>query len=112
MSSIPSEPPTTEISSPWKSAFKKLVNSHWTFIGFQALDLLTTMLAFRMGALEVNPLVAQLTVIFGRFRGVLISKLIAIAIAMGVRKLIWIINIFYALIIFWNSMNHLSAFVK
>src|SRR5438067_2010086 len=81
MSSIPSEPPTTEISSPWKSAFKKLVNSHWTFIGLQALDLLTTMLAFRMGALEVNPLVAQLTVIFGMVAGVARSFVTAVAAA-------------------------------
>jgi uncharacterized membrane protein len=65
-----------------------------------------------MGAYEVNPLVAHLTVTFGRFRGVLISKLIAIGIAMGVRKLLWTINIFYAVIIVWNSANLLSAFVK
>src|ERR1700757_4689546 len=107
MSSIPSEPPTAEIS-PWKSGFRKVLNSRWTFIGLQALDLITTMIAFRMGAFEVNPLVAHLTVTFGRFRGVLISKLIAIAIAMGVRKLIWIVNVFYAAIIVWNSINLLA----
>jgi hypothetical protein len=112
MCPIPSEPPTTQISSPGRSAFKKVVNSHWTFIGLQALDLLTTMVAFRMGAFEVNPLVAHLTVTFGRFRGVLISKLIAIVIAMGVRKLIWCVNIVYAVIILWNSINLLDAFVK
>jgi hypothetical protein len=60
----------------------------------------------------VNPLVAHLTVTFGRFRGVLISKLIAIVIAMGVRKLIWCVNIVYAVIILWNSINLLDAFVK
>jgi hypothetical protein len=65
-----------------------------------------------MGAFEVNPLVAHLTVTFGRFRGVLISKLIAIVIAMGVRKLIWCVNIVYAVIILWNSINLLDAFVK
>lgn len=63
------------------------------------------MVAFHMGALEVNPLVAHLTVTFGRFRGVLISKLIAIGIAMGVRRLIWVVNVFYAVIILWNSIN-------
>jgi uncharacterized membrane protein len=56
--------------------------------------------------------VAHLTVAFGRFRGVLISKLIAIGIAMGVRKRLWIINIFYAIIIVWNSANLLSALLK
>src|ERR1051326_7319892 len=85
MSSISSEPATAEISDSSKSPSKKILNSHWTFIALQALDLLTTMVAFRMGAYEVNPLVAHLTLTFGRFRGVLISKLIAIGIAMGVR---------------------------
>ena len=70
------------------------------------------MIAFRMGAYEVNPLVAHLTLTFGRFRVVLISKLIAIGIAMGVRKRLWIINIFYVVIILWNSANLLSEWLK
>jgi hypothetical protein len=109
MSSIPSETPPADASSPRKSALKKLVNSRWTFIALQGLDLLTTMVAFRMGAYEINPLVAHLTVTFGRFRGVLISKLIAVAIAMGVRRLIWVVNVFYTAIILWNSINLLGG---
>ena len=31
----------------------------------QGLDLLTTLVAFRMGALEANPLVAHLVAMFG-----------------------------------------------
>jgi uncharacterized membrane protein len=112
MSSIPSEPATPEISASSKSMSKKIWNSHWTFIALQALDLLTTMVAFRMGAYEVNPLVAHLTLTFGRFRGVLISKLIAIGIAMGVRRLIWVVNVFYAIIILWNSMTLLASLLK
>lgn len=112
MSSISSESPAPELSNPGKSVFRKLANSHWTFVGLQGLDLLTTMIAFRMGAFEVNPLVAHLTVTFGRFGGVLLSKLIAIGIAMGVRKLLWVINIFYVVIILWNSINLLSASVR
>jgi len=112
MSSIPSESPAPDLSAPAKSALRKLANSHWTFVALQGLDLLTTMIAFRMGAYEVNPLVAHLTLTFGRFPGVLISKLIAIGIAMGVRKLLWVINAFYAVIILWNSANLLSAFLR
>lgn len=41
------------------------------------LDLLTTMVAFRIGAYDVNLLMAHLSVTFGRFRVVLIGKLIA-----------------------------------
>jgi uncharacterized membrane protein len=112
MSSIPSEPAAAEISNSRKSGLRRVANSHWTFIALQGLDLLTTMVAFRLGASEVNPLVAHLTVAFGRFRGVLISKLIAIGIAMGVRTRLWMINIFYAVIILWNSANLLSALLK
>jgi uncharacterized membrane protein len=112
MSSIPSESPAPDLSAPAKSALRQLANTHWTFVALQGLDLLTTMIAFRMGAYEVNPLVAHLTLTFGRFPGVLISKLIAIGIAMGVRKRLWIINIFYAVIILWNSVNLLSASVR
>lgn len=68
----------------------------------QVLDLLTTLAAFHVGAFEVNPLVANLTVQFGRLRGVIISKLIAVAIAMGVRRLVWVVNLFYLLVVGWN----------
>jgi len=112
MSSIPSETPAATASPSRKSVLKKLVNSRWTFVALQGLDLMTTMLAFRMGGYEINPLVAHLTVTFGRFRGVLISKVIAVAIAMGVRKLIWVVNVFYGLIILWNSIYLLGGSVK
>jgi hypothetical protein len=105
MSSVSSEPSPAEMANQRPSTFRKIANSHWTFIALQGLDLLTTMVAFRMGAFEVNPLVAHLTATFGRFNGVLISKLIAIGIATGVRKLIWVVNAFYALIIMWNCIN-------
>jgi hypothetical protein len=81
---------------------RTVVRSRWTFFALQGLDLLTTLAAFHVGAFEVNPLVGRLTVEFGRFRGVLLSKLIAIGIAMGVRRLIWVINLFYAGVICWN----------
>ncbi len=60
----------------------------------------------------MNPLVAHLTVQFGRFRGVLISKPIAIAIAMGVRRLIWIVNLFYFLVVGWNVAVMLLLYMK
>src|SRR5262245_39848446 len=110
MSSVSSEPSSAEIDTQRPSILRKISNSHWTFIVLQGLDLLTTMVAFRMGAVEVNPLIAHLTATFGRFNGVLISKLIAIGIAMGVRKLIWVVNAFYALIIAWNCINLVGLF--
>jgi hypothetical protein len=112
MSSLPSGSPAAGASTPWKAVLNTFLDSRWTFVGLQGLDLLTTMAAFRLGAYEINPLVAYLTVIFGQFRGVLISKLIAVAIAMGVRKLIWVVNVFYVMIILWNSLNLLGGPVK
>ena len=85
--------------------FKRILRSRWTFVGLQVLDLLTTLYAFHLGALEVNPLVAHLTVLFGRFRGVLISKLMAVAIAMGVSRLVWVINVIYIGIVGWNLIT-------
>ena len=67
------------------------------------------MTAFQMGAYEVNPLVAHLILTFGRFRGVLLSKVLSALIAMGVRKLIWVVNLFYLVVILWNAINLVGA---
>jgi Domain of unknown function (DUF5658) len=80
----------------------KVLNTRSTFAILQVLDLLTTLAAFRVGAYEVNPIVAHLTVLFGRFSGVLISKVIALLLALGVRKRLWIVNLFYLGVIYWN----------
>lgn len=102
VSSITSEIPADNFENTLVSRFKKILRSRWTFVALQVLDLLTTMYAFHVGAVEINPLVAHFTVLFGKFRGVLVSKLMAVAIAMGVRRLIWVINAFYCAIVIWN----------
>jgi hypothetical protein len=105
MASISSEPCAEEMGNSRSEGFKRFLRSRWTFVGLQVLDLLTTLYAFHAGALEVNPLVAHLTVLFGRFRGVLISKIMAVAIAMGVRRLLWVINVIYIGIVGWNLIT-------
>jgi hypothetical protein len=85
-----------------RSFLRRLYNSRWTFAGLQLLDLLTTLAAFHFGAFEVNPLVAQLTFRLGRFGGVLMSKLIAVLIALRVKRLVWVVNVFYTIVILWN----------
>jgi hypothetical protein len=105
MASISSEPCAGEMGNSRSEGFKRILRSRWTFVGLQVLDLLTTLYAFHLGALEVNPLVAHLTVLFGRFRGVLISKLMAVAIAMGVSRLVWVINVIYIGIVGWNLIT-------
>jgi hypothetical protein len=80
----------------------KILQSRSSFIVLQILDLVTTLLAFHLGAFEINPLVARLTVMFGPIGGVLCSKLIAIFIATGVRRRLWIVNLFYSGVVCWN----------
>jgi len=92
----------------WKVVLRRVVRSRWTFAVLQVLDLLTTLAAFHMGAFEVNPLVAHLTTQFGRLRGVLTSKVIAVIIALGVKKRLWIVNLFYTLIVLWNIIVIMS----
>jgi hypothetical protein len=104
MASISSEPLVFDVQNSSCPLFQRVLRSRWTFVVLQVLDLLTTMYAFHAGALEVNPLVAHLTVLFGRFGGVVMSKLIAIAIAMGIRKRLWIINLIYIGIVSWNLL--------
>lgn len=112
MASIPSQPSITEFQSPWKTGFKKWVNSRWTFVVLQVLDLTSTLIAFHLGAVEANPLVAHFTATFGWLRGLVISKLVAIAIAMGVKRLIWVVNVFYTFIIVWNLVILFSLHPK
>jgi hypothetical protein len=104
MASSSTEPGALEVRNSQSELVKQILRSRWTFVGLQVLDLLTTLYAFRSGALEVNPLVAHLTTLFGRFPGVLISKVIAVVIAMGVRKRLWIINLLYIGIVVWNLL--------
>ena len=107
-----SEYSNSEVQREWKVVLRRVVRSRWTFVALQLLDLLTTLVAFHVGAFEVNPLVALLTVKFGRVRGVLISKVIAVAIAMGVRKLLWVVNLFYAFVVGWNILMLTLLYMK
>jgi hypothetical protein len=79
-----------------------LLQARITFVVLQVLDLLTTLAAFRVGAFEVNPLVAHLTTLFGPLGGLVCSKLIALLLAWWVRKRLWMVNLFYTGIICWN----------
>jgi hypothetical protein len=81
---------------------RKLLRSRWSFVALQVLDLVTTLAAFHAGAFEVNPLVARLTLQFGRLGGVFMSKVVAVLIALGVKRRIWMVNLFYAGVVCWN----------
>jgi hypothetical protein len=101
--SSPGQVPQLEApSANWSKWVTSCFRSRWTFAVLQILDLITTIAAFRAGAFEVNPLVAHLTVYFGRVGGVFASKIMAVLIALGVRRLLWVVNIFYIGVVCWN----------
>jgi uncharacterized protein DUF5658 len=78
------------------------LNTRASFISIQLLDLLTTLAAFRVGGFEANPLVASLITNFGRVGGVVLSKVIALLLALGVRRRLWVVNLIYIGVICWN----------
>jgi len=82
----------------------EILQAKSSFVVLQLLDLLTTLAAFHFGAFEVNPLVGHLTTLLGPAGGVLASKVIAVAIAFRVRRLLWIVNLFYAGVVCWNGV--------
>lgn len=91
----------------WSQGFKRMkianiLAARSTFIVLQVLDLATTLVAFHYGAFEMNPVVGRLTATFGPTGGVLFSKVIAVVIAFRVRKLMWVANLFYLVVVCWN----------
>jgi hypothetical protein len=76
------------------------------FVYLQLLDLLTTMIGFRLGASEASPFVRMLTEL-GPGLGVALSKGIAIGlggfcVATRRLRLIVVINYWFALLVLWN----------
>lgn len=82
----------------------RLFRSRYTFIALQVLDLATTLVAFHLGAFEMNPLVARLANFLGPVGGVLCSKTITCLIVLRVRRLVWIANLVYTGVICWNCV--------
>jgi Domain of unknown function (DUF5658) len=82
----------------------KILQARSSFIVLQVLDLITTLVAFHYGAFELNPLVARLTNVLGPAGGVLCSKVIAVLIAFRVRRLAWVVNLFYSGVVCWNTL--------
>jgi hypothetical protein len=76
------------------------------FLYLQVLDLLTTLLGFKLGASEASPFV-RLLMHFGPATGVILSKLAALLLAalcvvLNKRHLIRWITYWYAALIVWN----------
>jgi hypothetical protein len=86
------------------------------FIYLQLLDLLTTLVGFRVGAVEMSPFIRML-MHFGPAAGVLLSKVVALALggvcvaAKKTHLMRWICY-WYAGLVVWNLMVMLTANVN
>ncbi len=87
-----------------------LTHENWlatqVFLYLQLLDVLTTLLGFRLGAAEASPFI-RLLMHFGPATGVLCSKVIAlvlggVCIALNKYSLLRWINYWYAALVVWN----------
>ncbi len=83
------------------------------FVYLQLLDLLTTLIGFKMGAAEASPFI-RLLMNFGPAIGVLLSKLVALAIAvvcirLQKKHLIRWASYWYAGLVIWNLFVILSV---
>ncbi len=73
---------------------------------------LPTLAVIRVGGFEVNPLVASLTIHFGRVGGVVLSKVIAVLLMLGVRRRLWMVNLVYIGVICWNVIVVVSLVLR
>jgi uncharacterized protein DUF5658 len=83
------------------------------FIYFQALDLITTLLGFKLGASEASPFI-RILMHAGPFTGVFLSKLLALGIGgaclyLKKRHLLRWVSYWYAGLVMWNLLVMLAA---
>ena len=76
------------------------------FIALQAVDIITTLIAFRLGGTEQNPLVASFLSI-GAIPGLLLSKaaviaLASLAVSYGKGRRLHLANVAFTLVVVWN----------
>jgi hypothetical protein len=75
------------------------------FIGLQCLDLLTTLIAFSHGGIELNPVVRSLMPWTGRVLAVFASKIMLISLILLYsrrKRVLYIGNIIYTAVVGWN----------
>jgi hypothetical protein len=81
----------------------KTINSKLLFSALQLADLLTTLACFRYGLVEMNTITAHLMLVFGVVGGLVVSKLLACAAVLPMKKLVWVGNVSYSIIVLWNT---------
>ena len=89
------------------------INTYQVFIYLQLLDLLTTLVGFRIGAQEASPFI-RLMMGMGPGTGVVISKVLALGLGAfciwtNKAKVIRWVTYWYSALIVWNLMVMLAA---
>jgi len=89
------------------------MNIYQIFVYLQLLDLLTTLVGFRVGAAEASPFIRMLMHV-GPATGVVVSKVLALGIgalcvAVNKKHIIRWITYWYGVLIVWNLMVMLTA---
>jgi hypothetical protein len=75
------------------------------FIGLQCMDLLTSLVVFSHGGIELNPVVSSLMPWTGKVAAVLASKAILVSLVVMLsrrKRILYFANILYAAIVVWN----------
>lgn len=77
------------------------------FLYLQVLDFITTILGFRVGAAEASPFIAKMIHLSSPAMGVAASKLVAVALGAFCiftqrKRLVSVVNYWYAGLIIWN----------
>ena len=75
------------------------------FIGLQCMDLLTTLMAFSRGGIELNPVVRTLMPWTGRVLAVFASKAILTSVILLYsrrKRILYLGNILYTAVVAWN----------
>ena len=80
-----------------------------TFVVLQSLDVLTTLMGLKMGAVESSTFIGGVMSHFGAVPGLLVSKLIASLILVGAMRLgrshlIVFVNCWFTCIVSWNLL--------
>ena len=87
------------------------------FIFLQLLDVLTTLTALKHGGQEINPFIRQMMGATGTFEGLILCKVLVIAMAAVVlwnrrARVIVTVNYLFAGLVVWNLMQILKVPVQ
>ncbi len=106
------EPTQVGVQAPQYGQGRTVVTIQW-FLYLQVLDFLTTLLGFRVGAVEASPFI-RLLMHAGPMVGVFLSKLLALTLAafclyFRKRHLVNWVTWWYAALVIWNLLVILAA---